>query len=312
MWSLSALSLSLWCCLVNGVSHAKDGTHRPVSVGLYQGQQSVYSREAEYGVKFDHVLLFQPVQQLNHTEVASYLDRGHAVILNIEFRSHTAVLQDIADGKFDAQLTAFSTALRDDGRAIKIRTLHEPIGNWYPWGLQWPTGENTVARYEAAWLHVTQIFKRLHAPVLFQLDINNINGNDNKTPFKLWLPTSTKFWDCFSSIGVTVYNRAYLLPSSNWSETFTQAFDNAYHQIAALTDKPLAICEIGTVSYGTDKDMWYQRAFKDIALRYTRVNEVTFFWANKVEEGRLADWDLNNSKKSWIAGYHDFCGMIGK
>ena len=104
--------------------------HRPVSIGLYQGTKSVYDREAEYGIHFNHILLFQYVQSLDYNEIKRYFQGGHNVVLNIEFTSPTAVLRDITVGKFDQYLYSFAAQVRSGGQKLTIRTLHEANGGW--------------------------------------------------------------------------------------------------------------------------------------------------------------------------------------
>jgi hypothetical protein len=188
---------------------------RPVTIGLYEGYKSVYEREKEYGVQFDHVLLFQSVDKLNYPLIKQYFDNGHDVILNMEFMAPAAVLYDITVGNYDKYLYPFAEAVRKGAHLLTLRTLHEFNGNWYNWGLQYtgPGPKNTVELFEKAWLRIVNIFKIVGAPVKWQLNLNNINGNDDPRPLAYYMPKSPAFWNTVDAVGLTIYNRAFLVPS---------------------------------------------------------------------------------------------------
>jgi hypothetical protein len=59
-----------------------------VVTGVFGGAYSVDRREAAYGVKFSHVLIFQQIYELDYEVVASNIDNGYAVILNIGMHYH--------------------------------------------------------------------------------------------------------------------------------------------------------------------------------------------------------------------------------
>jgi hypothetical protein len=102
-------------------------------------------------------------------------------------------------------------------------------------GILWrgPGGNNTVALYEKAWIHVIDLFRAVNAPVTWQVDLNNIPGFDLKEPLAAFLPdqSRTEYWSRVDEIGVTVYNRAFLVPTRNFTQTFVQAFDAAYKEV---------------------------------------------------------------------------------
>jgi hypothetical protein len=60
-------------------------------VGVFGGTNSVSNREAQYGVKFAHVLIFQEIFALDYNVVAQNIDEGYAVILNIGMCAHTYI-----------------------------------------------------------------------------------------------------------------------------------------------------------------------------------------------------------------------------
>ena len=70
-----------------------------------------------------------------------------------------------------------------------------------------------------------------HTVINWQLDINNVNGNDQDQ-----LTFKDNFWPAavmpdISMVGITAYNRAFGLPGKDYSLTFDQTFEKAYAQV---------------------------------------------------------------------------------
>lgn len=103
---------------------------RDVSVGVLPGYKNIWDREADYGVRLDRVLYFQDIKKLNFAYVRKYLDSGFDVTLCLEFFADYANLQSIADGAWDSHIDRIARDIRDDGRKITVRTLHEINGDW--------------------------------------------------------------------------------------------------------------------------------------------------------------------------------------
>ena len=88
-------------------------------------------------------------------------DSGRLPMMTWEPWNHTTPsanpysLQAIADGQFDAYLTAQGRALAAVGAPVAVRFAHEMNGSWYQWG-QGVNG-NTAADYVAAYRHVHDV-----------------------------------------------------------------------------------------------------------------------------------------------------------
>lgn len=271
---------------------------RHVDVGIFADPNTIASREQTYGFHFQHLLIFQPVTQLNYAEIASVNKSGHDIILNMEFGS---TLVDIITGRFDANMISFAKEIVKGNITLTIRTLHEQNGDWYPWGLlvggQYEA-VNTLIDYNRAWKHVIDIFSIQGADKLikWQLDINCTNGRDDGRPLADYFPFSIDKY--FDTVAITCYNRAFLYAKHNYSLTLRDALKDAYDQIRNLTDRPLAIAETATLTAANgqtvDKVKWLQDAWQSIALDFPSVVQVTWFFLNKDEEGVQLTWDLDS------------------
>ncbi len=269
---------------------------RVISLGLYPGGCSIEEYERRLDVKFNHVLMFQNINRLDYSKVRQQLDKGYAVVLTITFRETYANLKDVRDGAYDSKLADLIGDIKDDGREISVRPLHEFNGDWDSWDVFYPG--NNPEDFIPAWKHVVKIFRERQAPVKMQLNYNRLNGFDKRkrvndtTPFVELYPGD----DWVDMVVITSYNRAYTDPFHQYWRDFNDEFDGAYNQVLAMTDKPIGIAEMGTTSYGGDKPKWILDAFIYIKHKYTKVVQVTWFLYNRPENNVVWDWDLNTEK----------------
>ncbi len=99
--------------------------YRTLSVGVLPGWRNVWAREHDYGLSFDRILFFADIKKLNYEWCRNYLSAGYKVTLVLEFFADYANLDSIGDGDYDYHIDRIARAVRDDGRQITIRTLHE-------------------------------------------------------------------------------------------------------------------------------------------------------------------------------------------
>ena len=261
-----------------------------VQVGAFFSDSSTLAgTEAQLGVRFDEVLKFQPVQDLDLSKLTPFMDAGVRVILNIEFEDDHPNLRDIVAGKYDSYLTAFSHAVATDGRQLWIRPLHEGNGNWYPWGV-YADPNATPALYIDAFQHVVNVLRAGGGRFKFEFDINQYDGLNKTTPLKDFYPG-----DSYVDMNViTTYNRDGTDKYHTTWETFRGNFTDAYTQVKDMSSRPIGIAEMSSTSYGGDKAQWITDAFAAIASTdFKRVVEVTWFDENKTVDGVLWDWALN-------------------
>ncbi len=105
---------------------------RKAVVGAHAGPPvpDLFDRERKFGVRFDSVLLYMPVEYLKFSYLKKYLDAGKDVQLVMEFKESHPNLRAIGDGRYDDKLRDFARAAERDGRKIYVRPLHEFNGDW--------------------------------------------------------------------------------------------------------------------------------------------------------------------------------------
>jgi hypothetical protein len=104
--------------------------------------------------------------------------------------------------------------------------------------------------YTSAKLYYLHYYTRYCNTLLSQQDINIRNGLDlTSIPITDFIPISEAFWASFTEIGLTSYNRAFLVPSRQYTQTFSEAIDKAYNEVCILLYSTLhrTVCIVSTV-----------------------------------------------------------------
>ncbi|KAG5180992.1 glycoside hydrolase superfamily [Tribonema minus] len=262
-------------------------------------QQSIWSREAKYKMKFDSVLLYLPVQYLSWSWVKTFLDKGTGVQLVIEFIDNYSNLSDVAAGKYDGYLKKFGAFAKADGRLIYLRPLHEFNGDWYPWGI-FREG-NSLDAFKAAYRHVITVLRATGGNFKYQLSYNVKSANSNPTKF-----SDFYVGDDYLQICVSAYNMAGARYPD--SRSLATILGYAYAQFESFApSKPLCLAEMSTTSYGGDKPLWITDTWKSLAYQFTAVTTINWFLENKNVDVNV-DWDLNTPAdvKAWVDGYWNF------
>ncbi len=185
--------------------------------------------------------------------------------------------QAVASGTYDSYIQAWAQSAKDWGHPFLLRFGHEMNGSWYPWG----TGPgnkngNTAADFVAEWKHVHDIFTSVGAtnaiwvwsPSALQPKAPSIVDNYPGDAYVDWT-------------GLDGYNHGVLFKNSHW-ESFTDLFGASYQQLAALSQKPIMIAEVGTVDQGGDKGAWLRSTFlNEIPTSFPRIRAVDWWNANQ-------------------------------
>jgi hypothetical protein len=262
-----------------------------VSLGLYPGGCSIEEYERRLDVRFNHILMFQNINRLNYLKVRQELDKGYSVVLTITFRESYANLRDVREGAYDDRLVDLINRIKDDGRELWVRPLHEFNGDWDSWDIYYPG--NNPDDFIPAWKHIVTLFRERNAPVKFQIDYNRVNAGRNTAPFREFYPGD----DWVDMVVISCYNRAFTDRAHNHWRSFKEQFKDAYEQVINMTDRPVGVAEMGTVSNGGDKPQWIIDAFTSIYYDFPRVREVNWFLNNKKFSDTVCDWDLNTPEE---------------
>jgi hypothetical protein len=290
-------SLSLIVIVIGGAIFlfaSKAGTQRGVDLGFKLYEPSLDSLRLCEGIadeEIDTVLLYAELEEDCCCETINrFADRNYKVVLTLLFYDEDNSdyrLKQIANGYYDNDIKRWARELRDNGRPVILRPLHEFNGDWYPWGVY--TKKNSIDDFIPAWRHVVYIFKNEGADnVQFELCYNRKTwgkGSTNHT-FATFYPGD----DYVDIVGIDGFNR----PENKWSP-FDDIFRDPYEQLVNITDKPIWIQEMASTAVGGNKSEWIIDAFDKIATEYPRVESVTWFQEDKVDsDGIVSDWAITS------------------
>jgi Glycosyl hydrolase family 26 len=177
-----------------------------------------------------------------------------------------ASLAAIAKGDYDFYIVPWAKAAAAYKRPIFLRFAHEMNDLYrYPWG---PQNGNRHEDFIAAWRHVHLVFQKMGATNVLWVWSPHIS----MPWFEFYYP-GPEYVDW---IGTGVLNYGTIASWSRWW-SFHQILEKAYPKLTAL-QKPIMICEFGTLAQGGDVAEWYRQAFYHINHTYSRaVRAVVFF-----------------------------------
>ena len=187
-------------------------------------------------------------------------------------------LARIAGGTHDAYIAQWAAKLRDFGRPVYLRPMHEMNGSWYPWA--GGVNANTPERYIAAWRRIVDIFRGHGASnVRFVWSPNHLDVSGNH--MESFYPDAG-YVDVLALDG---YNWGAAMPQNGGWQTFREVFQNAYDRLSKLGPQPIWLTEVGSAPDGGDKAAWVRDMFAK-AARMSRLRAIVWFNENKERDWR--------------------------
>ena len=186
-------------------------------------------------------------------------NRGAYTLLTIDPGS--ATLADIASGKYDADITTWANNVKAYGQPFFMRFAHEMNGGWYAWGEK-PTD------FVAAWKHFHDVVTNAGATNVTWV----FNPNLEIGPYKIsdyWPGDAYVDW-----MGLDGYDKGAT------SESFASLYQPSYAELVALSQKPIMICEIGSLEYGAgEKGAWIKDLLEtQLPANFPQIH--AFVWFN--------------------------------
>ncbi len=220
------------------------------------------------------------------------------------------IVVQIKEGKFDAYINNWADHLKTflagadsvyntgDDRRVYLRLAHEMNGNWYPWDAA--MGGNSPKDYVRMWQHVKKIFNSKG------LDANHVQwvwavNRDDVGGFR-----AEQFYpgDAYVDwIAIDGYNWGTSQTWSSW-QTPDRVFGQMIARLRAITNKPLAITEVGSTtktSLGTNKAAKSQWITDFLNYAISK-NIKMVCWFNKDKETDWAVFDGSNGYSTYAIG----------
>jgi hypothetical protein len=217
-------------------------------------------------------------------------------------------LATIANGNHNAYIDGWADGLAAYGKRVFINFGHEMNGGWSPWGAG--VNGNQRGDYIAAWRHIHDRFNARGARnvrwvwvpnVLYEslpATLQDVYPGDSYVD---WLGMNGYNW------GTSVYWESCPCKSS-W-ESFGKVFDETYHALVALANKPIMIGETASSEKGGNKANWITNGLvHEIPEKYPQIRALTWFHTKatgldtnkhgQVVPTAVVDWRITSSKQA--------------
>ena len=168
-------------------------------------------------------------------------------------------MQNIIDGQFDNDLLQWFTEASQTGFPLLIEFGTEVNGEWFPWNGIHNGGATTTAygnpnkadgpeRFVDAYRHIINLSRQAGAMNITWFFHIDADGQPAETwnDFENYYPGD----DYIDWIGVSVYGA---LSQKDDYETFANKLNYVYPRIIQMSNKPIAVLEMGVVEYWIQK-----------------------------------------------------------
>lgn len=191
-----------------------------------------------------------------------------------------ACLAAIARGEYDFYIVSWARAAAAYHKPLFLRFAHEMNDPYrYPWG---PQNGNRPEDFIAAWRHVHLIFQKMGADNVLWVWSPHIS----MPWFEYYYPGS----DYVDWVGIGVLNYGNVASWSRWW-SFDQILGKSYPTLLKF-NKPIMICEFGTLTSGGSAYEWYRQAFYHVDHTYRRgIRGIVLF--NQENDSTMTSLALN-------------------
>jgi len=217
-------------------------------------------------------------------------------------------MQNIIDGKFDADLRKWAQDAKKDNTPLLIDFAVEANGDWFPWSGKFnggstknrykdPNYPDGPERYRDAYRHIIDIFRAegvKNVTWFFHYNYASFPNEEWNQP-KYYYPGD----DYIDWIGFSLYGAQ--TTSEEWEGMeFSRQLKEHYKSTKELkTNKPIALIEFGVTDNHPDgnKSVWLKDAYKTILdnpyIKFSAINPWHENWEN--EDGSLSNIRLDSS-----------------
>jgi hypothetical protein len=206
-----------------------------------------------------------------------------------QYPEQTYSLQHILDGDFDPQLRAWADAARDLEIPILMEFGTEVNDDWGPWNGKWngagqtdgygdPTYPDGPERFRDAYRHLVTLFREEGATnVTWFFHADSYGQSEDWNQLHWYYPGD----DYVDWVGISDYGS---LASNQPIQDFADklVWSHVYDDLAALTQRPMGIVEMGVVDNATHgKAAWITSAFDTLKSgRFPRLRSAVWWQTN--------------------------------
>lgn len=298
--------------IIASLSPAKAQEPPSILFGVYYGNQGwkmdqVQVMERWIGKPHATLLLFtnfcdRAMKNLFGQQLSNIWKNGNVPIITWEPFLCSTTPNDIevriASGQYDTYVRTWASELKrwlsgpdgtygnaDDRRAY-LRLAHEMNGNWYPWSAV--VGNNTPDQYVAMWKRVYNIFS---GPQGVGIESTRLQwiwavNHEDVGSYK-----AEQYYPSDSFVGWVAIDGYNWGASQSWSswKSPADAYNNMVDRLRAISNKPLAITEVGSTSLmATGRNINAKSQWISDLYSYVKDNDIRMVvWFNEDKE---TDW----------------------
>ncbi len=247
--------------------------------------------ERDAGKKVAMVMFGQPIFWSQPFDYDKAFDAtvARGAVPVVDMSTGSTPLVDIANGAYDAQITAWAKAAAAWGQPFVLRLDAEMNGTWYNFGAQARTNPQS---FVAMWRHVHDLFVAAGATNVSWHWCPNVDPESTQTPLESLYPGDAYVdWT-----GMTGYDQG--------GESFNWVFSATYARLVALApSKPIMIGEIGAVDagYPGEKVQFLSDMFSQLPTLFPQVRAFCWFNWRTNENNPPWDWPIESSATAQAA-----------
>jgi mannan endo-1,4-beta-mannosidase len=185
-------------------------------------------------------------------------------------------LAKIIAGEFDGYIRSWAEGVAELGYPVGMRLAHEMNGYWYPWCEQ--ANGNAAGEYQLMWRHVHDIFTEAGATNVIWVWSPNVSYSESSPIHELYPGDEYVDWLGVSGYYGTGGQRSY--------RSFSQIFDGTLRELAAISDRPVVITEVGATDAIGRRAEWISEMFRTLEDHPEIIGVIWF------EAEREIDWRI--------------------
>lgn len=221
--------------------------------------------------------------QFDTTTMQQVIDGGAIPLVTMGLTSGVT-MQEVAEGKQDAQIRAWAKSAKAFGYPFMFRPWREMNGDWYSWGRD--------PYFVAAWRHFHDVVEEEGATnVTWAWIVNTIWSDPGSDPKPYYPGDAYVDW-----VGMDAYNWGKNPIQPDIWLSPEQAIGPTLSVLEEITDKPVALTEVASSEAGGNKASWIRDFLHSYLPDHPNIKAMIWFNWNILQEGLRYDWPIESSE----------------
>jgi hypothetical protein len=239
--------------------------------------------EHDAGKKVTFVNTGQSWGQFDTATMQQVIDGGAIPLVTMGITAGVT-MQEVAEGKQDAQIRAWAKSAKAFGYPFMFRPWREMNGAWYSWGRD--------PHFVEAWQHFHDVVEEEGAfNVTWAWIINTIWSDPGSDPKPYYPGDAYVDW-----VGMDAYNWGKNPIQPDIWLSPEQAIGPTLTVLEEITDKPIALTEVASSEHGGNKASWIRDFLDSYLPNHPNIKAMIWFNWNILQGGLRYDWPIESSE----------------